>query len=180
MMNTRLLIISVLLVAGFAFTECKKNKAELQLPPETASGAMTFGCKINGQVFLPRDGNGRPGLYVQYINLGNVPGGGWHLNIPAYNYPDKRGITIETDSLLLAGGVTYEFKTTIGTAHAFYLETVAGGVNVYPKLDNESGSLVIKKHDLVQRILAGTFSFTGTDGNGIKVNITEGRFDIRY
>jgi Family of unknown function (DUF6252) len=120
------------------------------------------------------------GLYVQYVNLGNVPDGGWHLNIPAYNYSTNKGVSIETDSLFLVEGITYQFKITIGTANAFYLENIPNGVNVYQKVDNETGSLLIKKHDQINRILSGTFSFVGTDGNNIKVNVTEGRFDIRY
>ena len=180
MKQLKILTASFLALLLFTFSQCKKKTEDPQLPPETTTGAMTFGCKVNGQVFLPKDGNGRPGLYVQYVNLGNVPDGGWHLNIPAYNYSTKKGVSIETDSLLLVEGMTYQFKTTVGTANAFYRENVPNGVNVYPKLDNETGSLFIKKHDQVQRILSGTFSFIGTDGSNVKVNITEGRFDIRY
>lgn len=141
---------------------------------------MTFGCKINGEVFVPKDGRGKPGLFVQYVNLGNLPDGGWHLNIPAYNYSTKKGVSIETDSLLLTGGVTYEFKNSSGTANAFYIQEIPNGVAVYTKLDNDSGSLVITMHDTVQRILSGRFSFIDTDANNKKINITEGRFDIRY
>ena len=178
-LKTLLLTASVAML--FTFSQCKKNKTEEpKLPPETTTGAMTFGCKINGQIFLPKDGNGRPGLYVQYVNLGNVPDGGWHLNIPAYNYSTNKGVSIETDSLFLTEGMTYQFKTTVGTANAFYRENIPNGVNVYQKLDNDAGSLIVKKHDPIQRILAGTFSFIGTDGSGTKINITEGRFDIRY
>jgi hypothetical protein len=181
MKNIKLLLAAVSVMTLFTFSQCKKNKTEEpQLPPETTTGAMTFGCKVNGQIFLPKDGNGRPGLYVQYVNLGNVPDGGWHLNIPAYNYSTNKGVSIETDSLLLVEGMTYQFKTTIGTANAFYLENIPNGVNVYQKLDNDAGSLIVKRHDPIQRILSGSFSFIGTDGNGIKINITEGRFDIRY
>ena len=43
---------------------------------------MTFGCKIDGKVFVPKDGNEQPGLYEQYVYLGNGTRGGWHLNIP--------------------------------------------------------------------------------------------------
>ena len=164
----------------FAFSQCRKLKDEPQLPSETTTGAMTFGCKVNGEIFLPKDGNGKPGLYVQYVYVGNVSGGGWYLNIPAYNYSTKRGVSITTDGLLLIEGMTYQFKTTAGTANAFYRENIPNGVNVYQKLDGDAGSLIVKKHDLVQRILSGSFSFTGTDGNGVKINITEGRFDIRY
>lgn len=177
----KLLLTATLVIILFSFSQCKKKQQEPELPPETTTGAMTFGCKINGKVFVPRDGRGKPGLYVQYVNLGTRPGGGWHLNIPAYNYSTNKGVSIETDSLFLVEGMTYQFKTTIGTANAFYRENTSnGGVKVYPKLDNETGSLTITKHDQVQRILAGTFSFVGSDGNNTKINITEGRFDIRY
>jgi hypothetical protein len=181
MRQLKQLLFAATVTSLFTFSQCKKNSTEEpQLPPETTTGAMTFGCKVNGQIFLPKYGNGRQGLYVQYVNLGNVPDGGWHLNIPAYNYSTNKGVSIETDSLLLIEGMTYQFKTTIGSPNAFYRENIPNGVNVYQKLDVDIGNLSVKKHDPIQRILAGNFSFIGTDGNGIKINITEGRFDIRY
>ena len=145
---------------------------------------MTFGCKINGLVFLPKDGRGQPGLYVQYVNLGTGPRGGWYLNIPATNWiPNPtQGFNIGTDSLLLVEGMTYDFKlnsnfqTIKGTAYASY----SNGSDAYPKLNNENGSLFIKKFDQANRILSGTFFFTGTNTSGIKISVTEGRFDIRY
>ena len=174
---------TLLLITFFTFSQCKKDKNKnLELPPETNTGAMTFGCKVNGKVFVPQDGNGKPGLFVQYINYGDVPDGGWHLNIPASDFQSNpiNGVNIETDSLLLQEGINYEFKTTKGNANAFYQTAFDRGVLVYPKLDNDLGSVFIKKHDKINRILSGTFSFTGTNSNGEKVNITEGRFDIRY
>jgi hypothetical protein len=162
----------LILTAG----KCKKDKEEAQLPPETTIGAMTFGCKVNGKVFVPRDGNGRPGLYVQYVYLGNGPGGGWFLNIPAIDWKSSPipGVSIETDSLLLVEGVTYPFKNIKGNPRAFYNKD-----DTYIALDND-GSLKITKFDQINRILSGTFSFVGTSSNAVKVNITEGRFDIRY
>jgi hypothetical protein len=175
---SKLLSYLVFLIIFFTFNQCKKKKEELQLPPETTTGAMTFGCKINGQVFLPRDGRGRPGLYVQYVNLGSGPGGGWFLNIPAIDWQPSSipGVSITTDSLLVQEGITYQFKTTKGNAQAFYSKTIE-----YPKLDNDIGELKITKFDQVNRILSGTFFFTGTNiSTGEKVNVTEGRFDVRY
>jgi len=166
-----------LVLAIFTFSKCKKENDEMTLPPETAIGAMTFGCKINGKVFVPRDGNGRPGLYVQYVNLGNVPGGGWHLNIPAIDWKSSSpilSIHIETDSLLVLEGMMYSFKNSKGNPIAFH-----DASDTYLALDN-SGNLFIKKHDQVNHILSGTFSFVGTNSSGQQVHITEGRFDIRY
>ena len=170
-----LLLISALLI----FTQCKKKIEEPQLPPETTTGAMTFVCKVNGKVFVPRDGRGKPGLFVQYVNLGTGPGGGWYLNIPAVDWKpaDIPAVSITTDSLIVNEGSTYQFKfRKKGFPGAFY----SNGPQ-YNATDNNSGELKIKKFDNVNRIISGTFFFTGTDNStGQTVSITEGRFDIRY
>lgn len=174
-----------LLILSLSFillsTGCKKNKNEPQLPPITTTGAMTFGCKINGKVFVPRDARGKVGLIVEYTNLD----GGWHLNLPATNWQSRptEGFSIGTDSLLLVSGVTYEFKLDAnyqsikGTTYAKFANSSGG----YLKLNNNNGSLFITKHDQQNRILSGTFFFTGTNlSTGDKINVTDGRFDIRY
>ena len=178
MKKLKTLLAAFMLLMLFTFSQCKKHKDEPKLPPETTTGAMTFGCKVDGKIFVPKDGLGKPGLYVQYVNLGTGPGGGWFLNIPAVDYQAKpsRSISIVTDSLLLIEGLTYEFNTTKGNAKVFY----DSGLEIFPKLNSDIGSLFIKKHDQALRILSGTFSFVGTNSNGTKVKITEGRFDIRY
>ena len=137
----------------------QKNTQEPQLPPETTTGAMTFGCKVNGNVFVPKDGRGKLGLYAQYANLGNELDGGWHLNIPACNYSTNKGVSTETDSLFLVEGMTYQYKTTRGTAKAFYFENILNGVNMYKKFDNDTGSLIVKRHNLIQKILSCTLSY---------------------
>ena len=166
----------------FTFSQCKKKTEEPQLPPETTTGAMTFGCKVNGKVFVPKDGNGRPGLYVQYVNLGTGSGGGWFLNIPALNYQDEpiAGISSTTDSLLLVQGETYEFSRGRGKAKAFYSLDTERGASLYIKGDADTGSLHITFHDVSSRIISGVFYFDGTNENGAIIKITEGRFDLRY
>ncbi len=178
MKNIKLLLAAVSVITVFSFSQCKKNKTEEpQLPPETTTGAMTFGCKVNGKIFVPKDGREKPGLYVQYVNLGAGVGGGWFLNIPATNWVPStpEGVNIETDSLLVSEGMTYAFKNQKGSPRAFYDIGAS-----YVALDND-GFLKITKFDQSNRILSGTFSFIGTNtANGEKLNITDGRFDIRY
>jgi hypothetical protein len=185
--SSKFILVPVFTIAVFTFSECKKKKnEEPQLPPETTTGAMTFGCKVNGKVFVPKDGRGRPGLYCQYVNLGTGPGGGWYLNIPATNWVPNppEGINIETDSLLVEEGLSYEFKydeaansKIKGTAFSGY----GNGINGYIKTNSDTGTLRIIKFDKINRIIAGTFSYSATDlSNRTKIYITEGRFDIRY
>ena len=170
--------LQILFLFVLLLSHCKKNKTdEPQLPPETTTGENTFGCKINGKVFVPKDGRGKPGLFVQYINLGNGPGGGWFLNIPATNWKPTmpEGISIETDSLLVIEGNSYFFKNKKGFPRAFYDNQIS-----FIVLDN-NGKLIITKFDISKRILSGKFSFIATNTtNGDQLNITEGRFDVRY
>jgi hypothetical protein len=179
MKQLKMLLITTTVTMLFTFSRCKKDKTEeAQLPPETTTGAMTFGCKVNGKVFVPKDGRGKPGLFVQYVNLGTGPGGGWFLNISAINWMPStpEGVNINTDSLIVSEGVTYSLKyRKKGFVGAFY----ENGPQ-YDAKDN-SGELKVKKFDNVNRIISGTFFFTGTDNsNGQTVSITDGRFDIRY
>jgi hypothetical protein len=187
MRSLKLLLTSCIALMLFTFSQCKKNKTEEpQLPPETTIGAMTFGCKVNGKVFVPRDGRGKPGLFVQYVNMGTGPGGGWYLNITATNWiPNPpEGINITTDSLLVVEGFSYEFKydvannsTIKGTAFSGY----GNGRSGYIKTNSDTGSLRIIKFDKINRILSGTFSYSATNlFNGDKIHINDGRFDIRY
>lgn len=44
----------LILCTAFLFAACAcTKKAEKQLPPATQTGANTFGCTLNGQVFIP-------------------------------------------------------------------------------------------------------------------------------
>lgn len=159
----------------FCFSRCKKDNEEPQLPPETTTGAMTFGCKINGKVFVPKDGNGHAGLFCQYIYIN----GGWNLNIPAFDWKSSSVplVSITTDSLLVTEGETYPFKNSKGFAKAFYSDNSG----MYKKLDSDTGNLFISKFDPINRILSGTFFFIGTNtSTGQQASVTEGRFDIRY
>ncbi len=105
-------------------------------------------------------------------------GGGWYLNIVGTNRASESmpAVSITTDSLLLAEGNTYHLQKQKGFANGEYFL----GLLTYKIVMPDKGILTIIKHDQTQRILSGRFSFTGSRGTGGKVNITEGRFDIRY
>jgi hypothetical protein len=171
--------ILLLLLILFFNAKCKKESPAPQLPPETTIGAMTFGCKINGRIFIPKDGNGKPGLYAQYINLGNDQGGGYFLNIGAADRKARilEAVRIFTDSLLLEENKVYSLKKSKGYPVAEY-ENYANGLNAFEMLSQDQGELIITKH--AQRILSGRFWFDATNNSGEKVEVREGRFDIVY
>jgi hypothetical protein len=179
----------LLLFALLCFAQCKKEqKAPLeQLPPETQTGANTFGCLVNGIVFKPGGAQLSGGsLQANYQNLGNIPGGGYHLRIAAIsrysNGNESKSIGLFTDSLQIVEGGEYILSDTEGPAFALY-----GYYKVTPPVvyDFEttflySGKLKISKFDPINQIVSGTFSFKAAKSNGDTINITDGRFDVRY
>jgi hypothetical protein len=172
------LLFTSLFLLLLSVPRCKKD--HFHLPPETTTGANTFGCKVNGKVFVPRDGRGRPGLFCQYVYLGEGGGGGWFLNIPATDWKDNnlQAIDITTDSLFVTENNTYPFKRRAkGFANAAY----SYGSKYYEISQTDTGQLEITKNDPSQRILSGRFWFNGTDKEtGEKIEVREGRFDIVY
>ena len=157
-------------------SSCKKKNTEPELPTETTTGAMTFGCKVNGKVFVPKGSIDGPGITSQYIYLGTGAGGGWWLSLSASNRVESKGVYFRTDTLLLLQGNSYSFKREKGYPSAEY----ADGLIDFFMNNSDAGDLTITRHDINQRILSGRFSFTATNSNGAKINITEGRFDVRY
>ena len=183
MSSIRLSISAAIGFLLFVLPQCKKDKFNPSLPPITSIGANTFGCKIDGKVFVPRDGRGKPGLFVQYEYLGTGVGGGWFLNIPAIDWASSAltAVNIATDSLLVTEGISYQIGRKKGMVSAFCMRGInSSSADTYNKLDTDTGSLYIQRFDQVNHIISGQFSFSATDINGQKVTITDGRFDIQY
>lgn len=147
----------------------KNGAKESELPPETQTGAYTFGCNVNGKVFVPRDGRRKPGLYAQYVNLGSGSNGGWHLNIPAYNYSTHSGVTVETDSLLLVEGRTYEFKSAKRFPIAWYEDLDYGSSAIYGNVDSNNGFYALQ--DMIDQtgFFLAHFSLPARKSQGVKL-----------
>ncbi|HEY6437391.1 MAG TPA: hypothetical protein VIY47_12435 [Ignavibacteriaceae bacterium] len=175
----RLLCAATFSLLLFINSRCKKSDAEPQLPPETTTGAGTFGCKVNGKIFIPKSGGGQPGLYADYVYYNTGPGAGWYLNIVAiYNQSsNSTTVNIVTDSLFLEEGHIYDLKEKKGFAAGRY----SYGLNAYEMRMIDSGKMTIVKHDQTKRILSGNFWFNAKSLFDTSiVKITEGRFDIIY
>jgi hypothetical protein len=142
-----------------------------QLPAATTSGANTFGCLINGKVFVPST----HGMFAHAkISDDFSP---LRLTVTAM-YEDQNGIYtvvgLQTDSVLLIGsGQTVPFKTP-GPGSA------AAALNDYITNDTSTGSLTISRLDLTSHIISGTFDFQIQDPSGKTIKVTDGRFDLHY
>ena len=163
-------------------TSCKKSVDPL--PSETAIGANTFGCKVNGVAYIPSGGDPTISWYpVQ---------GGWYLS------GSDRGLYITTTSsnnkfidiyikVLDTVGVyklnynTQPFPIAVyAENYGYYATKNANGTRNRYVTNNQFAGEVNVKQILPGGIIAGTFNFTAyNQQTGETVTITEGRFDVK-
>ncbi|MEP6583513.1 MAG: DUF6252 family protein [Ginsengibacter sp.] len=156
----------------FFFISCQKEK----LPKLTEEGKNTFGCKINGKNWVPHGTGGFGGADPVY--------GGFFENINtiyirAYN--DNESVFLYAKNIFTTGEYPLNFTTTPMPD------------NLYPEnygmylIENNSfittsvytGKITISNRDTTNKIVSGTFEFTGVDKTGNTTRISDGRFDIK-
>lgn len=169
------LLISLTLLA------CKdddNNTPTLTLPPATQTGANTFGCLIDGKVFIPDAGNclGCVDVSASYQFVDGV----YTMNISATKENNNEDFLIAIDTKAVSINENlYEFYTTneeyiIGRYEIFQFPS-----SQFFKTEN-NGELKITNLDQENRIISGTFWFDAFDEAGNKTEIRDGRFDIEY
>ena len=175
-MKTLLLV----LFAATLFTGCKKDKGEDQLPPATQIGANTFGCKINGKVFVPKgfDGTGRSNPHIQYnLDLQGHP----YLSIQASQFASgtgNGGVDVGFNEINSTG--YYNIGNLFSIAFGWSNEIGnCGSASWYNNVYYQGGG-IITKLDITNRIISGTFDCKFKRPDCDTTYITDGRFDIRF
>ena len=176
------------LLVVFVFTiltasKCRRhNLAPIdQLPPETQTGANTFGCLINGKAFLPKgDPFGGPIKKAQYQFVNGKQGFG----VSARRREDESSelVGIIGDSIKLFVG-TFDLASKMpGRFSAGYNYTDYNNFPGIEYITNEinRGQLVITKFDTINQIVSGTFWFDAKSSAGQIVEVRNGRFDMGY
>ena len=153
--------ICFLLLSGM---KCKKQttQPEPQLPAETQTGANTFGCLVDGKVFVPKGSFPYSGLSasIQFEIL----------NFNAKNKEESTGMVI----ILRGFNKIGEYVIT------------SSNDEIGISKDNQDfyaydGKIIITKYDRVEKILSGQFYFTAKHSQtGKTISITDGRFDVKY
>jgi len=143
------------------------------LPPATQTGANTFGCLVNGTVWLPKGFNGTTNLSPSYDpNFNGKP----ILNITSYR------IVSDTETQEIALGINGIYKIGTYTVMKDTLAFVSFNIKkcnyfYFDSLVYRKGSIVITKLDLP--IISGTFDFILYKPGCDTLKITNGRFDIK-
>ena len=176
----------LLLAASFILlsSSCKKNKSDNpidQLPPETQTGANTFGCLVDGKVFLPKgDPFGGPIIKAQYQFVNGKQGFG----ISGRRSDGETGqlVGIIGDSVRVEIGTFNLTSLSAGKFRGGYTYsdlTNPIGISYYTN-EIQTGQLTIKKFDIINQIVSGTFWFDAKNSSGQIVQVREGRFDLPY
>ncbi len=181
---SKLLCGSILSIALFTFSQCKKDKKSAleQLPAETQTGANSFGCLIDGKAFIPAgDPFGGPVKKAQYQYVN----GRYAFGISGSKSSGEEvgSISIVGDSVIISTGTFDLTRRAINgkLSGGYYFSKLGTLGNIYGTNETVKGQLIIKKFDQINLIVSGTFWFDAIDTTTKKnLQIREGRFDLRY
>lgn len=170
------ILIIILSISGFS---CKKKSANPidDLPPLTITGANTFGCLVNGELFLPKVTSGpRAALEGSY----GVEKGQTFLGITAVNNQAKgsRYILLYVSATNITQGQEYDLKISGQNSSSASYSYVGSDITEYKTNDKINGKVFIRY--IADHIASGTFWFDAVSDTGEKIEIREGRFDIKF
>ncbi|QTD37419.1 hypothetical protein JL193_15200 [Polaribacter batillariae] len=182
---------TVLFLFAFTLSNCESKTEDErwnpELPPITQIGANTFGCKINGQVMIPRDS--------RVSQLGGIPTGvtyGWSTNTASYDwikavdrYTNRGGVAFKLPEIQKLGVGEYIVETMVGGYVSTKPNVIYMGASYFGKSPTSgygsikgTGKIIITRYD--DEVIAGTF-YCKLKNNIYPddiIEITEGRFDF--
>jgi hypothetical protein len=164
-------ILYLLLIVAITAGACKKEK----LTPETQTGANTFSCKINGKVYKSKSDFLSQGL-VGSISINK--NGIYTFSIGSVMYRgDESGYAVGLLVSDFVGARIYDLRVETG-----YVDKTTSPTQHYSSKTNGSGSLNVEYLNKEAKIISGTFEFVAANikNPNETINITEGRFDLKY
>ena len=165
-----------------------------KLPPETQTGANTFGCYINGKLVIPRDGTGTVGGSDKGARFwGGYPLETDYYEIDIRDYKSTRtsNILIHLQAVHISGIGNYTIDLSNGMRgidglnnnyiHCMIFDDTSNSYKYYRSFNN-SGTAIITKYDFNNRIISGTFTcrVRNSVNPSEEIEITQGRFDLKW
>jgi hypothetical protein len=181
-------LIAIIIISFFC-SRCKKSAPTPVLPAITETGANTFGCKVDGQIWVP------------YIPCDALPNGVLQFS---YNIQPMHNTSFLPIFFVLSAGTSENGSSYFDIQQNFSQgDHIYAAGNVYDSLlihffggpgadyqnyssrpgPNAPRYFQINKLDTLNKIISGTFSFTLYAPVGINgldsIVVTEGRFDLQ-
>ena len=163
----RILANTLLLFYLTTFLLCCKDDDTLTLPAATSIGAGTFGCLIDGKVYVPQGAYSEPLLQPARTMI-VVSGGSINVHFVLVVRDTTDVIVANRSYYFNQETITCAYHSLIDKDDCDYRDTPVSGYIKFSKIDFESN------------IFSGVFEFTAYSTHCNKTtNITEGRFDMR-
>ena len=140
------------------------NDAPQQLPEATQTGANTFGCLINGEPFVVTNTAIYQGGLIQIGGRKSIGDYDEGLSFDLYNPLVENKTYIFDNNSYKAG---YTFREGDFKCQYTFDKTILG-------------TITLTNIDKINYIVSGTFQFETKKDGCSDINITNGRFDIRY
>ena len=173
-----LLYVCLLICLG-GCQQCVKAPPPSKLPDATQTGAKTFGCVLNGNLWVAQGrGTGFNAPVNPNCNYDATFQGG-ALDIGGaiiIDNSEKSNIGITGRNISALGEYTEKNSKIL-----FIYSDRTIPITWYTDENISTYKLVITKNDLQNRIISGTFEFSMIrKDNGAKLTVTDGRFDVKY
>lgn len=173
------------IVGVFVFFACKKDPippdpTTIVMPPLTHQGINTFGCYMDGELFVANEGESvwsLPPVSGTYNELNG------DFGMQGSRHYDTLRDYIYIDAEITHGVGVYDFKVYDGGSSG-YSGVITPRCDYYYYQDTPNlGKLTITHLDEEKNIISGTFymNLINKDCEGdTLMKITDGRFDMRY
>jgi hypothetical protein len=164
------------LLNAVAFSGCKKsnNFGNDTLPPITQEGKNSFGCLINGKLYVPK------GFEQNKPNFSIYVSPTYYGSLDVQTFRKENGITQTLSFSCFGINGTGSFVLP-GQINPGYTKDINSNVCCYTSSNNNyrSGNVNITRYDLTNGIISGTFEFRLYDDqiSCDTIVITQGRFD---
>lgn len=176
---------SILLMLGFVClmldtSSCRKQNTD-SLSSESQQGYNTFGCRVNGKIWLP--------FGVPFTSVATVAFASKKYLTFAANQGNQQSMEFVLQNEEIKIDTLYTLNFSTNSIARFEKENDKGLTCYYQTNSKYAGQLVLTKFDTINRIVSGRFSFKAQyfSSQGEKascdttiINITEGRFDLKY
>lgn len=177
-MNKKAIII-LFITLPFICLVCRKDsEIDPKLPPATQEGKNTFGCKVNGKVWLPDIR--KYTFYVIDELEANYYTYDSNMYIHAIYWTNDIQESIYLSLQTFSGEGKYYLRTKYKADHGYFFREIDSVSKIYYTNDTIGGQVEITKFDTINQIVSGIFFFNAVNDIGQIVDISDGRFDVIY
>ena len=156
------------------------------LPPETQTGAGTFGCLLNGQPWTPSGTLNVPNFFIVYdptFQNGTLDVRTYRVFGDANN---RQYFSFGGDAVNKTGKYTVTapvFPPVPGSSTIYFSDNSKSApcnfYNLLPGTTSTTGYFILTRLDKQQGIVSGTFEFTLAQPGCDTIKVTQGRFDYK-